>query len=63
MSSHNFTEPIEYKELDLYWDDDTLYAASINDDFCENEFYGPDEDEDYPFDDEDYENFMDLDQQ
>lgn len=51
--------------FDYYWEDDVMYV-NVSDDFTENPYIGPgdyDEDEDYPFDEDQYENFLDMDNQ
>lgn len=58
------TDPFDWVNAEYYWNDD-LYYMDLRDetDPCENSFVGPneDDDEDYPFEDEDYESFLDQD--
>lgn len=57
------TDPFDWVNAEYYWKDDLIYMDMRDEcDPCENPF-GPgdyDEDEDYPFDEEQYESFLDL---
>jgi len=58
------TDPFDWINAEYYWQDDMFYMDLRDEaDPCENPFTSDDDRDDYPFDEEDYESFLDCDQQ
>lgn len=61
------TDPFDWVNAEYYWEDDIMFMdrRDCSDSFpCENPFVGPgeeDPEDDYPFDEENYEDFLDQD--
>jgi len=64
---NNMTDPFDWINAEYYWEDDVFFMdrRDNSDPYpCDNPFVAPvefDPDEDYPFDPEQYEEFLDQD--